>query len=140
MTTPNLTPGGRLTILMVDDDANLLAAMRRTLGRKYRLLTAESGAEGLGLLDTEGPVPICFTDMQMPVMDGLEFIRRARARYPETVYVMLTGNADSRTEHDAIEKGGVFRFLNKPCSGDALERVVGEFCEAYRAGGGTDAA
>ncbi len=129
-----------LTILMVDDDANILAGMRRTLGRKFRVLTAASGAEALEVLGTEGPVPLCFTDMQMPRMSGLEFILEARKRWPDTEFVMLTGNADEKTRIDAEKKGGVFRFISKPCSGSRLEAVVAQFVEAFDSNRGSDAA
>lgn len=140
MTRERKPAAGKLTILMVDDDLNILAGMRRTLGRKFRVLTAPGGAEALALLETEGPVPLCFTDMQMPRMSGLEFIIEARKRWPGTEFVMLTGNADEKTRIDAEKQGGVFRFINKPCSGDRLKEVVAQFVETFDSERSTDAA
>lgn len=114
----------KIRVLMVDDEPNVLSGYRRSIGRSYDLVTANSGQEGLEALNNEGPFEVVVTDMRMPEMDGLEFLKRAKAKHPNTVYVMLTGNADQQTAINAINQGQIFRFLNKPCEADVLEHTI----------------
>ena len=120
-------------VLMVDDDANLLAGMRRLLGQKFTIVTAEGGIEALGKAQNEGPFAVVVCDMRMPGMDGIEVLRRLQEAAPDTVRIMLTGNADQNTAVEAINGGRIFRFLNKPCSmaalAEAMDFVKGETVE-----------
>ncbi len=109
-------------ILFVDDEPNLLHAIERHLGRTYKLTTATSGAEGLILLEREGPFPVVVSDMRMPGMDGVEFLSTVRWRFPESIRLMLTGNADLDSAMHAVNEGQIFRFITKPCAPDALEK------------------
>ena len=102
-------------ILIIDDDVNLLGGLRRHLGQKFDLSTAEGGAEALDLAQKAGPFAVVVCDMRMPGMDGVEVLRRFQALMPDTVRIMLTGNADQKTAINAINEGQIFRFLNKPC-------------------------
>jgi len=107
-------------ILFVDDDSNLLAAFQRNLRKQFTFDCAESGQQGLELLKTSGPYALLVVDMRMPVMDGIEFLEKAQDLAPEAVRMMLTGNADQQTAIDAVNRGQVFRFLNKPCPIEVL--------------------
>ncbi len=111
-------------VLMVDDEPNVLSGYRRSIGRNYDLVTANSGRKGLDSLDKEGPFEVVVTDMRMPEMDGLEFLKQAKRKHPNTVYVMLTGNADQQTAINAINQGQIFRFLNKPCEAEILDHTI----------------
>ncbi len=111
-------------ILMVDDEPNVLAAYRRTLGRQFSLTCVEGGAAGLAALERDGPFAVIVTDMRMPSMNGIEFMHAAREKSKESVYLMLTGNADQQTAVDAINTGHIFRFLNKPCTQELLENSL----------------
>ena len=118
-------------VLMVDDAPNALAGYRRALGRRYAVTTAESGPEALETMAAEKTFPVVITDMRMPGMDGLMFLRAAQKIWSDTVYVMLTGNADQKTATDAINEGQVFRFLNKPCAAHDLERTIDAAARQY---------
>lgn len=107
-------------ILMVDDDVNVLDGFRRTLARRYALTVAQGGRAALDILRTGGPFAVVVTDMQMPEMNGVEFLEQARAVSRNSVYMMLTGNADQQTAVDAVNRGKIFRFLNKPCPPEQL--------------------
>ena len=76
----------------------------------------------------KGPYAVVVSDMRMPGMDGVEFLAWARAQHPDTVRIMLTGNADQGTAMAAVNKGAIFRFLTKPCDpelfGQTLDQAV----------------
>lgn len=102
------------TILLVDDESNILKALNRLLRTDgYRLLTAESGADGLGLLAHE-PVDLVISDMRMPEMDGASFLAHVRKHWPDTMRILLTGHADMAQTVSAINQGEIYRFIAKP--------------------------
>jgi response regulator RpfG family c-di-GMP phosphodiesterase len=107
-------------ILFVDDDPNILAGFQRTLRKQFAFDTALSGAEALELMQCSGPYAVIVADMRMPGMEGIELLERVREVAPDTVRLMLTGNADQQTAVDAVNRGQVFRFLNKPCGPETL--------------------
>ena len=119
-------------ILYVDDEPNVLAACKRSLGRKLDITTATSGAEGLEIVRKEGPFAVVLSDMRMPHMDGVEFICAVRKQAPDTVCMMLTGNADQETAMNAINKGQIFRFLTKPCPQEDLSVALQAGIRQYR--------
>ncbi|MDZ7337820.1 MAG: response regulator [candidate division KSB1 bacterium] len=103
-------------VLFVDDEPHVLAALRRALHREpYQVLCASSGTEALRLM-AETPVDAVISDEQMPGMSGSELLAEVRRRYPETVRMMLTGNATLSTAIRAINDGEVYRFFTKPCN------------------------
>ncbi|BAE49852.1 Response regulator [Paramagnetospirillum magneticum AMB-1] len=119
-------------ILVVDDDANLLAGIKRLLGQKLNITTAEGGIEALGKAQNEGPFAVVVCDMRMPGMDGVEVLRRFHEASPDTSRIMLTGNADQKTAVEAINTGQIFRFFNKPCSMAVLTEGILAGIRQYR--------
>src|SRR5882724_4271523 len=119
-------------ILFVDDDANILAAHQRNLRKQFTVETALGGAQALTRLETDGPYAIVVADMQMPSMNGIQLLARVEQKAPDTVRIMLTGNADQKTAMDAVNEGHVFRFLTKPCSPEELALVLKMGLEQYR--------
>jgi len=119
-------------ILLVDDDQNLVAAMERNLRLKVNLVTALSGEAGLAKMADEGPFAVIIADMQMPGMNGLQLLSEVLKLYPETVRLMLTGNADQRTPVEAVNNGQIFRFLSKPCPVDAVYLALQAGLQQYR--------
>ncbi|MCI0535464.1 MAG: response regulator [Verrucomicrobiales bacterium] len=107
-------------ILFVDDDANILAAFQRNLRKQFPVDIAVGGEQGLSVIGAQGPYAVVVADMQMPRMNGLEFLKKLEEVSPDTVRIMLTGNADQKTAADAVNQGHVFRFLTKPCSTEDL--------------------
>lgn len=102
------------TLLCVDDEANILSALRRLFRPQgYRVLTAGSGAEGLEILAREA-VDLVISDMRMPEMDGARFLAQARAHHPDTVRILLTGYADMESTVAAINDGQITRYITKP--------------------------
>src|ERR1035437_6965190 len=111
-------------ILFIDDDPNILAAFQRNLRRQFDFDTALSGQEGVERLRTQGPYALLMVDMRMPGMDGVEFLEQAQKLAPDTVRIMLTGNADQQTAVEAVNRGQVYRFLNKPCPPEVLVPAI----------------
>ncbi len=101
-------------VLCVDDEPNILSALRRLLRPSgYRVLVAESGAEGLELMASE-QVDLVISDMRMPNMDGAAFLAAVKAGWPDVVRILLTGYADMASTIDAINRGEIFRYVTKP--------------------------
>jgi len=119
-------------ILFVDDDPNLLASFRRQLRKQFQIETALGGPEGLELVERNGPYSVIVSDFRMPHMDGIEFLARVREMAPDTVRIMLTGNADMQAAIQAVNEGNIFRFLTKPCSVDLLGESLITGIEQYQ--------
>lgn len=114
------------TVLFVDDEENILTSLRRLLRRSgYRCLFANSGAEGLRVMETEH-VDLIVSDMRMPGMDGAQFLTQARERWPTTVRMLLTGYADISSTIDALNQGGIYRYISKPWNDEHLLIAIGE--------------
>lgn len=122
-------------ILYVDDDENILAAYKRVLRGRFEVETALGGEEGLEKIvaaSTGGGFAVVISDMRMPGMDGVTFLAAVRETTPDTVRMMLTGNADLQTSIDAVNEGHIFRFLTKPCPKEVLIKSVAAALEQHR--------
>lgn len=123
-------------VLLVDDDPLVLQAYRRQLRKRYDLDIAQGPEEGLAAIDAGEPYAVIVSDMRMPGMDGVQFLTEARRRAPQSVRIMLTGQADQQTAASAVNEGHIFQFLSKPCSPEsfitALESGVSQY-RLYRA-------
>src|SRR6201993_244982 len=119
-------------ILLVDDDSNILDGYRRSLSKEFLMETALGGTEALALATDNGPYAVVISDMRMPGMDGIQLLSHIKAVSPDTIRVMLTGNADMETAINAINEGSIFRFLNKPCSKEVMARTITAALVQYR--------
>ncbi len=112
------------TILFVDDEANILASLKRLfrpLG--YRIFMAEGGAQGLEVMERE-TVDLVVSDMRMPEMNGAQFLEKVREKWPETVRILLTGYAEIGVTIDAINKGQIYRYISKPWEDNDITLIV----------------
>ncbi len=119
-------------ILFVDDDPNLLAACERNLRKTFAVETAVSGEAALQKLAVSGPYAVVVADRQMPGMDGIRLLTLVKERAPETVRLMLTGNADLEAAIRVVNEGNIFRFLMKPCPSDELSKALNDALAQYR--------
>jgi diguanylate cyclase (GGDEF)-like protein len=112
------------TLMVVDDEANVLSALKRLLNRDgYRILTAQSAAEGFELLALN-PVHVILCDQRMPEMNGTEFLDRVKDLYPDTSRIVLSGYTDIDAILGAINRGSLYRFFTKPWDNDALRENI----------------
>ncbi len=111
-------------ILLVDDDPSILHGYRRSLRKRFRMDMANGAGEALDAIEQKGPFAVVVSDMKMPGMDGLQLLSRLKEIYPDTVRIMLTGNADQKTAVDAVNEGKVLKFLTKPCSPETLAAAI----------------
>lgn len=102
-------------ILCVDDEPNVLEAYQRALRKRFDIDTAPGGDEALEAIAERGPYAVVVADMKMPGMNGVQLLARVREVAPDSVRMMLTGNADQQTALDAVNEGQIFRFMTKPC-------------------------
>src|SRR5437588_718880 len=118
------------SVLLVDDEPEILFSLRGLLRREFELYTAESGAQALELLHRQ-PVHVIMTDQRMPQMTGVELLRRAQGDCPEAIRLIFTGYADIKAVIDAINQGQIYRYLTKPWDPDELVAVLHDACEHY---------
>jgi response regulator RpfG family c-di-GMP phosphodiesterase len=111
------------TVLCVDDEPNILSALKRALRGGCRVLTAGSGAQAIEVLQSER-VDLIISDMRMPGMDGAQLLEHAHRHWPQTVRILLTGYADMAATVAAINRGRIFRYINKPWDDGELQMTV----------------
>lgn len=120
------------TILLVDDEENILSALARLLRRDgYKIHRAVGGKAGLEKLDEIGEVGVIISDQRMPEMTGTEFLGQVKERFPDTVRIVLSGYTDLNSVTDAINQGSVYKFLTKPWDDELLRKNVVEAFEHY---------
>ncbi|MBX3158568.1 MAG: response regulator [Deltaproteobacteria bacterium] len=119
-------------VLCVDDERAVLEGLELTLGRRFRVAMATSGAAGLAALEQSGDIVAIVSDMRMPGMDGAAFLARARVVAPDASRILLTGQADMKSAIAAVNDGQIFRFLTKPCPPAALVAAIDAACEHHR--------
>ena len=116
-------------ILFVDDDKFILDTFRRTF-RDMDITLCDSPVKALEMMREEA-FDVVVSDYKMPKMDGVEFIRRASEINPDSVRIMLTGNADLEIAVRAVNEGSVFKFLQKPCDRTVLKKIVEQGIEKF---------
>jgi phosphoserine phosphatase RsbU/P len=115
------------TVLLVDDEPDILASLDALLRRDYRILKATSGRAALDLLNQEH-VDVVLTDQRMPDMSGIELLKHAHSAHREVVRLLMTGYADLPTMVDAINVGSVYRYVPKPWEPEELQCILHAAC------------
>ncbi len=119
------------TILLVDDEVNIIHALKRTLRPDgYTILIANSGEEGLALL-AEHEVGVIISDQRMPYMTGVEFLRKVKLLYPKTLRIVLSGYTELESITNAINEGAIYKFLTKPWDDDLLRNNIRDAFQHY---------
>lgn len=121
-------------VLCVDDDTAVLRSVQRVLARRFRVVTASGPAEALNMARTaQAPFAVVISDLRMPGLSGIGLLQCFRQLSPQTVRVLLSGNADLDDAVAAVNAGEIFRFLRKPYEPDALIVTVTEACDHHNA-------
>src|SRR4051794_27132877 len=103
MTTRRLPP-----ILCVDDDESIVIGLQRVLRGRFAVTTARGGHKAIEAIEAHGPFAVIVSDLRMPYLDGIGLLRRVKEISPQTVRVLLTGQADLHTAIAAVNEGHVF--------------------------------
>jgi FixJ family two-component response regulator len=119
-------------VLFVDDEQNVLDGIRRQLRNRLDIETANGAAAGLALIESAGPFAVVVSDMRMPEMNGARFLARVNEIAPQTVRMVLSGQADLDSTVAAVNDGHIFRFLLKPCDTEQLIQSINCGIEQYR--------
>ena len=119
-------------ILCIDDDPNILQAYQRALRKQFHIEVALGGEEALAAVINQGPYAVIVADMQMPGMNGVEVLKEVKEHAPDTVRMMLTGNADQQTALEAVNEGHIFRFMTKPCPPETFAKILEAGLAQYR--------
>jgi len=117
-------------IMIVDDEPANLRTMERLFRRDYQVVTANSGAEALQLLDRHD-VALIISDQRMPSMTGIDLLKRTVSVRPQMVKILLTGYTDVGALIEAINTGLVYRYLTKPWNNEDLRVTVSRALEHY---------
>ena len=120
----------RHTILVVDDEPDVVRSVKDLLRLDYTVHTATSAAEGMKILE-EHSVDVVMTDQRMPEMTGVEFLKRVRDPHPDATRLLFTGYADINAVIAAINQGNVYRYIAKPWDPEELQTIIREACERH---------
>jgi signal transduction histidine kinase len=120
----------RHTLLVVDDEPDVVKSVQDLLRLDYRVLGSTSATKALELMHSE-EVHVVMTDQRMPEMTGVEFLSRVRGEYPEAIRLLFTGYADIRAVIDAINQGNVYRYITKPWDPEELQSLIREAIERF---------
>ena len=111
-------------ILYVDDEVINLELLQLTFMSDFEVLTAESASEGLSLLEQNSDIHVLISDLKMPMMDGLDFIKVVKQKHPEKVCMLLTAFMESDVMLEGFNKELIFRYLMKPWNKDELKETI----------------
>jgi signal transduction histidine kinase len=118
------------TILVLDDEPDVVRSVQDLLRLDYKVLGATRVEDAMKIMD-EHDVHVVMTDQRMPGTSGVEFLSKVRSKHPEAIRLLFTGYADIRAVIDAINRGKVYRYINKPWDPDELQAIIREAVDRY---------
>lgn len=118
------------TVLIVDDEIEILRILKKTLEDDYNVLTANRAREAMQLMRSD--IAVVLSDQRMPEMTGAELFRHLRQQFPDTVRVVMTGYSDMNALIDSVNQGEIFRYLAKPWEMETLLSTMQEAVARYR--------
>jgi signal transduction histidine kinase len=120
----------KIHVLYVDDEVNNLQSFKALFRRNYEIFTAESAEEGINILGRE-LIHVIICDQRMPGMTGVEFFESILVRHPHPVRILLTGYTDIQAVVEAINRGEIYRFIDKPWDQQVLDVAIKNAYEIY---------
>ncbi|MBS1107279.1 MAG: Cyclic di-GMP phosphodiesterase response regulator RpfG, partial [Deltaproteobacteria bacterium] len=119
------------TILFVDDEVNILKALKRlTRHETWNVLCASRGSEALEVMERQ-PAQVVVSDQRMPEMSGVDMLQAVRDRWPDVVRMMLTGYTEMNVAVDAINRGEIYRLITKPWNDEELKATIRQAFDHY---------
>ena len=119
-------------VLYVDDDQSSLNAFENLYRRKFNIITASSGQQGLEILKAQ-PVHVIITDQRMPEMTGVEFLIKVKNKWPDIKCILFTAFDDKEVIKKAINDAGIYWYLNKPFEPEQFGQIITNASNAYHA-------
>lgn len=119
-------------ILFVDDEEKILRAIKRNLSQFFKVEIALGAEEALAALSQPNDYAVVVSDMDMPIMNGIELLSRIQDKWPDIVRIMLTGKADLQSTIEAVNKDNVFKFLTKPVKTEDLKAAIDSGIAQYK--------
>ena len=120
-----------ISLLVVDNETQVLNLIQRIVGPEYNLYLAQDGYDAIGILRNH-PVQVILTDQRMPGMSGINLLNRARRFCPDSVNILLTGYDESGGVEEALHSGLVWKYLKKPFHAEDLQRTLHEAVQRYQ--------
>jgi len=122
--------GEKINVLYLDDEENNLFSFKATFRLKYNVFTAIKGEDAIDIIKNND-IHIIITDQRMPEMTGVEFLEKIIKINPDPIRILLTGYTDMSAVVDAINKGKIFHYLNKPWNAEDISNTISRAYEAY---------
>ncbi|MCU0374939.1 MAG: response regulator [Chitinophagaceae bacterium] len=119
-----------VNVLYVDDEINNLNSFKATYRRDFKVYTANSGPEALKIIK-EVNFQVIITDQRMPEMTGVEFLIEVLKISPDAIRILLTGYSDINAVIDAVNKGQIYYYVNKPWDEQQLRIIINNAYEIY---------
>ncbi len=117
---------GKVNILYVDDEQLNLQLFAIVFKKKYNVTIAESGSEGLTKLEQDKTISVVISDMRMPGMNGIEFISKAKMKFTNLFYFILTGFEITNEISDALNQKMINKYFKKPLNSKEIEKTITE--------------
>jgi len=126
-----MTSEKETSLLILDDETNILSACTRLFrSEAFGVFTTTDPQEALRTIETQD-IKVVLSDQRMPIMSGVEFLKQVKERKPDVIRILFTGHTDIQTAEEAINKGEVYRFINKPWQDEELRVVLREAMQRY---------
>jgi response regulator RpfG family c-di-GMP phosphodiesterase len=125
-----MSTSASINVLYVDDELHNLNSFKAGFRRLFNIFTAESALEGRKILEVEN-IHVIITDQRMPVMTGIEFLESIIPDFPDPIRILLTGYADINAVIDAINRGQVYKYIQKPWMDEDLRINIEKAFEIY---------
>lgn len=122
---------GKIRVLFVDDEVHNLEAFRATFRRDFDVFTCLNVQEALQLL-SEQEIDVILSDQRMPGMTGVEFFEIIQAKLPHVMRILITGYADINIVVDAVNKGKIFKYIQKPWNNEQLKESILQAYEIHK--------
>ena len=116
--------------MVIDDEPQVLRSLYDLFRSRYQVETFERAEDALGALTGLNP-PVVMSDQRMPEMTGSEFLAKVRLMYPDTIRIILSGYADLKSITEAVNRGEIYKFLEKPWKEAALKQTLHEAFRDY---------